>query len=175
MNTISQKPYKSRASDGERFAQLASMGEMVFTTQNLATIWGIRNRATLRITLARYVKRGLMHRIWKGLYCIGDPRKINPWVLGIRALGTYCYVSSETVLFDAGTLNQRPYEITLVSNVSKRFTLLGQNYRSRKMKDSLLYDDTGIEIKNGIRVATPNRAKRDLSYFNPQKYYDANI
>ena len=175
MNTRSKKPIKIRISDGDRFARLANMGEVVFTIQDLATIWNISNRSTLRMTLARYIKRGLIFSIWRGLYSILDPKKIDPLFLGIKALHAYAYISCETVLFDAGLINQPPREITIVSNVSRRFSILGREYRVRKMSDTLLYNDTGIIFKNGIRIATSSRAKKDMLYFSPKKYYDANI
>ena len=150
------------------------MGEKVFTVQDVATIWKITNRQALRMLLARYVKRGILYRIWRGLYSIINLKEIDPLLLGIKALHRYAYISCETVLFDSGLINQRPTEITIVSNVSRRFSLLGNQYRSRKMNDGALYDATGIIIKGGVRRATLDRAKQDMNYFNSKKYYDAN-
>ncbi len=174
MNELKQtKANNIRVSGADRFAQLATMGELIFSVQDVATIWHIKNPQTLRMLLTRYVKRGLLYRIWRGLYSVIPPKKINPMLLGIKALHRYAYISCETVLFDAGLINQRPTEITIVSNVSKRFSLLGYHYRSRKMNDEELYDTSGIALQNAIRVATPERAKRDMNYFNSKKYYDA--
>jgi predicted transcriptional regulator of viral defense system len=164
---------KQRVSGASRLAELTSMGEKIFTVQDVATIWKITNRQALRMLLARYVKRNVLHRVWRGLYSTVDPKEVDPLLLGIKALGRYAYISCETVLFSAGLINQRPTEITMVSNVSKRFSLLGQRYRSRKMNDGFLYDADGIITRNGIRMATPGRAKQDMNYFNPKKYYDA--
>ena len=169
-----KKVHKTRVSGTNRFAELTTMGEKIFAVQDVATIWKIKNRRTLRVLLARYVKRGILYRVWRGLYSIIDPKEIDPLFLGIKILHRYAYVSCETVLFDAGLINQRPTEITIVSNISKRFSLLGHQYRSRKMNDGGLYNTTGIILRNGIRLATPDRAKRDMTYFNPKKYYDAN-
>ena len=174
MNKLEYKKANNiRVSGADRFVQLATMGEVVFSVQDVATIWNIKNRQTLRMLLARYVKRGLLYRVWRGLYSIIEPKKIDPMFLGIKALHTYSYISCETMLFDAGLINQRPAEITMVSNVSKRFSLLGHHYHVRKMRNSMLYDTFGIVLKNGIRIATPERAKQDINYFNPKKYYDA--
>lgn len=175
MNYKDKKQSKIRVSDGNRIAKLASMGEDIFTVTDLSTIWSFKNRTSLRVTLARYVKRGLLHRIWRGVYAVSDLKTIDPNTLGLKILHRYAYISCETVLFDAGVINQRPTEITIVSDVSKRFSVLGNIYRSRKMQDSLLYDSTGISMKGGVRIATPERAKQDMTYFNPNKYYDANL
>ena len=128
----------------------------------------------MRILLSRYVKRDILFRVTRGRYSIVDPKEIDPLFLGIKLLHRYAYVSCETVLFEAGLINQRPTEITLVSNISKRFSLLGHRYRSRRMQDGKLYDATGIIERGGVKMATPNRAKRDMTYFNPKKYYDRN-
>ena len=168
-----KKVHKTRVSGTNRFAELTTMGEKIFAVQDVATIWKIKNRRTLRVLLARYVKRGILYRVWRGLYSIVNPKEVDSLLLGIKILHRYAYVSCETVLFNAGLINQRPTEITIVSNVSKRFSLLGHRYRSRKMNDGLLYDATGIILHNSIRIATPERAKRDMTYFNPKKYYDA--
>ena len=164
----------TRVSGADRFAQLATMGEVVFSVQDAATIWNVKNPQTLRMMLSRYVNRGLLYRVWRGLYSVIPPKKINPMFLGIKVLHRYAYVSCETALFDAGLINQRPTEITIISNVSRRFSLLGYHYRSRKMDDGALYSTSGITLQNGIRMATPERAKRDMNYFNSKKYYDAN-
>ncbi len=173
MNKITKKSNKIRISGANRFAELGYMGEKVFTIQDVATIWEIKNRQTLRMLLARYVKRGILYRVWRGLYSIVDPKEIDPLLMGIKILHRYAYISCETVLFDAGLINQRPTEIVIVSDISKRFSLLGHRYRSRKMNDGALYDTTGIIMEGGIRIATPARARRDMTYFNPKKYYDA--
>lgn len=174
MNNITKKVNKTRVSGADRFAQLAIMGETVFSVQDVAIIWKIKNRQTLRVLLARYAKRGILYRVWRGLYSVVNPKEIDPLLLGIKILHRYAYISCETVLFDAGLINQRPTEIAIISNVSKRFSLLGHQYHSRKMHDRILYDTSGIMFKNGIRLATSERAKRDMTYFNPKKYYDAN-
>mgnify|MGYP001568332241 FL=1 len=174
MNDLKDRKINNiRISGADRFAQLATMGEVVFSVQDVATIWNVKNRQTLRMLLARYVKRGLLYRVWRGLYSVIEPKKIDPMFLGIKALHRYAYISCEIVLFDAGLINQRPVEITMVSDVSKRFSLLGHHYHVRRMRNSMLYDTLGIVLKNGVRVATPKRAKQDMNYFNPKKYYDA--
>lgn len=174
MNKADKKTQKTRISGANRIAELSTMGEKVFTVQDVATIWKIKNRQTLRILLSRYVKNAILYRVWRGLYSIIDPKEIDPLLLGVKILHRYAYVSCETVLFDAGLINQSPTEITMVSSASKRFSLFGRHYRSRKMSDEGLHDTTGIIMRNGVRIATPERAKRDMAYFNPKKYYDAN-
>lgn len=175
MYMINNQQLSNRVSDGERIAVLNRIEQEFFSTQDLAVIWGVQNRNTLRMMITRYVQRGLLYSIWRGVYSLKDPKTIHPWLLGQQILEGYSYVSCETVLFETGAINQRPVEITLVGNVSKRFTILGHHYRVRKMKDSLLYNSSGISKRDGILVADTTRARNDMVYFNSKKYYDANI
>jgi predicted transcriptional regulator of viral defense system len=173
MNTYQVKKNKlSRSSDGERFAKLAELDENVFHIADLANLWNIRNKNTLHQTLSRYLKRGLIFRIYKGLYSIGKINDIDPAFMGLKALHRPAYISCETILYEAGILNQRPQAITFVSEISKTFLIGQRQYKSRQMADQYLFNDRGIEIKNGIRQATLPRALADMLYFNPRKYFD---
>lgn len=162
-----------RDSAHQRFAQLAKLGETVFHVGDLANLWGIKRRSTLTMTLSRYTRAGLLYRIYKGLYAIKKTAEIDPLLLGVKAMHGPAYVTGETVLFNAGIINQPPQEITLASDVSKRFTIGGIRYRSRKLSDLLLFNDSGIEMKNGVRIASPARAVVDLLHYNPNKHFDA--
>jgi len=98
---------------------------------------------------------------------------INPFLLGVKAIHSLAYVSCESALYQNGILNQSPQEITIVSQFSKHFAIAGTRYRSRKMRNEFLFNDTGIETKDGIRTASLPRAVADMLYFNPGKYFDA--
>ena len=89
-------------SDGNRMAILAKLGESIFTVQDLATLWNIKNRNTLRMTLMRYTKRGLIVRIWRGLYSLQKTEKLNARLLGLKVMNKFSYISCETVLLKRG-------------------------------------------------------------------------
>lgn len=169
---MTNKRLKIRQSAGERFALLAAMNEEILHTDDLGNLWQIHNPATLRMTVARYCAQGLLHRIQKGLYSLKKPTDLNPYLLGIKALHQTAYISCETVLFDHGVINQPPQYISLISAVSRQFTLVGQAYRSRKLADRFLFNNAGIEMRDGIRTASLSRAIADTLYFNPKKYLD---
>ena len=172
MNDINIKNKNFRVSAGERISRIATLGEAVFHASDLANLWGIANKNTLHRTLFRYVAGGLIHRIYKGLYTVKNISEINPFLLGVKVIHSPAYVSCESALYQNGILNQPPQEITLVSRFSKHFSIAGINYRSRKMRDEFLFNDAGIETKNGVRVASLPRAVADMLYFNPRKYFD---
>ncbi|OGI34273.1 MAG: hypothetical protein A2259_04395 [Candidatus Moranbacteria bacterium RIFOXYA2_FULL_43_15] len=158
-----------------RFAQLAAMGEVVFHGSDLAALWQITNKNTLYTTLKRYTQQNLLYRLWQGMYALKPATQIDPLFLGIKAMHTYAYISTETVLFNSGIITQRPSAITLISLTSRRFVLAGTEYSCRKLADEYLYQSEGIIEKNGVREASPERAVADLLYYNPHSYFDAPI
>lgn len=175
MSTDLKTNKASRPRTSNRFALLASLGETVFHISDLASLWQITDKNTLYTTLTRYTRKGLLYRLWQGMYALKPADKIDPLFLGIKAVHTYAYVSVETILFRSGIISQRPSVITIISSVSRRFRLAGIEYSCRKLADKYLYQTAGIFEKNGTREASVGRAVADLLYYNPQAYFDAPI
>ncbi len=156
-----------------RFAALARMGEMVFHARDATVIWGTTNANTLHTILSRYARAGLLFRLQNGLYSIKPPHELDPLLIGSKALHGFCYVSTETVLSRAGIIQQQVSHITLVSGVSRKFTLVGHRFRSRSLSEKYLFNEAGIVREAGIRIASPERAIADMLYFNPRYHFDA--
>lgn len=162
-------------SSGTRMAQLLTTGEHIFHLKDLAILWNINDYNTLRTTVKRYCAGGLIHRIYKGLYTVLSPAKINPMLLGAKALHEYCYLSTESVLFSEGYISRKITSHTFVSSKSKKI-LIGKNrYMSRQLKPEFLFNVEGLEIKNGIKQANIYRAIADMLYFNPKFSFDRAI
>ena len=165
--------FKQKIRFDDRFAKIAAMGQIIFHAKDLANLWRIGNENTLYATLSRYVKKGLLFRAHKGLYAIKPIDHIDPIMLGIKALRRFAYVSAETALAHYGIIQQETREITLVSDISKRFTIGPHHYRCRKLNDQYLHNTMGIIVKNGYKIATVPRAVADLLYFNKNAHFDA--
>ena len=157
----------------QRMMILARSGMPLWHANEIGIAWNISNQNTLRTTLKRYNANKLLFRLHRGFYSTIPIEKIDPWLLGVRSLRTYSYISVETILFKAGIINQPPEVITLISSVSKRFSIAGRSFLVRKMRDENLYNKIGIIKKNDINIATPERAVADILYYNPQKTFDA--
>ncbi|MFQ5662059.1 MAG: hypothetical protein ACE5F2_02295 [Candidatus Paceibacteria bacterium] len=155
-----------------RFAKLARLGEQVFHTNDLANLWDISNKNTLYTALKRYTKAGLIFRIYRGLYSIKPVDKIDTHLLGVKVLHKFAYISTETILVNAGIILQDIKYITIVSSESKKFSVGSIDYRSRQLNDKFLFQKEGIDIKNGVNIATIERAVADLLYFQPNFYFD---
>lgn len=175
MSTDQKTKKTGRSSILRRFAQLAAMGELVFHVSDLASLWGITDKNTLYTTLKRYTQQGLIYRLWQGMYALKPAKQIDPYFLGIKAIHSYSYVSTESILFNSGTISQRPVAISLVGSVSRRFSIAGQEYICRKLAPQYLYQPSGIVEISGIRQATLERAVADLLYYNPLRFFDAPI
>ncbi len=156
----------------QRFAKLAKLSEIMFHAKDLANLWSIKNKNTLHTTLKRYVQQGLIYRIYRGFYALKPINELDPYLLGIKALHEYSYISTETVLTNAGIINQVTDKITLISSKSKKFKIGDNNFYSRQLNDKFLYQTIGIENKDGIKIATLARAVADLIYFNSKAHFD---
>ncbi|MGB4942974.1 MAG: hypothetical protein WBO92_02580 [Candidatus Moraniibacteriota bacterium] len=157
----------------ERLTHLARSGETVFHARDLANLWGITSANTLYATLKRYAQTGVLFRIYKGFYSLHPPSEINPYLLGVKALHQYAYVSTETILSREGIINQPMRHITLVSAQSKHLTIGQRQYLSRRLRAAFLFNNAGVVEKDGVYFASVERAVADMLYFNPRFHFDA--
>jgi len=155
-----------------RISMLLKMDDKIFHASDLASLWQITNKNTLYTVLKRYCAAGLLHRIHKGMYSVVNPSLLSDEMLAVKAVHAYCYISTETVLFENAYINQPPGSISLISEKSVTFSIMGRLVKSRQLKDSFLYNPEGISEHNGIRVASPERAICDMLYFNDKYHFD---
>ncbi|MFH1959211.1 MAG: hypothetical protein ABIJ22_02700 [Patescibacteria group bacterium] len=152
---------------------LLQQNKKLFHTQDLALLWQIGHRPTLRVTISRYLKKGILIPVQRGLYSTIPLDQLDPLELGSSALHAYCYLSTGSILFQAGIINQPPQAYTFCSPRSATFSLAGHHYHSRQLATKYLYHPLGIVDHTTHRQATPERAAADLLYFNPSYYLDA--
>jgi len=125
------------------------------------------------MTIKRYVEKGVLIRIQKGFYSKMALDQIDPVRLGTGFLHSFCYLSTESILFREGIISQPIPYITLISDKSRKFEINDIPYISRQMKDRFLFNELGIVEKNGIKQATVERAVADMIYFSPHFHFDA--
>lgn len=151
---------------------LIKQDRKLYHSQDLAILWGIANKNTLYTTIKRYVQKGVLISIYKGLYSTVPLTQVNPLDLGKAIVHRFTYLSTESVLAQAGVIFQTTYKYTFVSDLSKKVTVASMSFLFRKLKDEYLYNPVGIEDQNGNYVATPERAVADMLYFNPHYHLD---
>jgi len=155
-----------------RINDLIRLDRKLFHTNDLAVLWGIANQQTLYMTISRYMDKGVLLPIYKGLYATVPISALNPLELGRAIIHRYTYLTTETVLSQAGVMSQAVYDVTFVADQSKRITVGPWSFRFRRLKTGFLYHPAGIVSQNGILTATVERAAADMLYFSPRYHFD---
>ncbi|MFA4890764.1 MAG: hypothetical protein WC604_00175 [Candidatus Gracilibacteria bacterium] len=158
-----------------RVALLAKKGEKIFHIDDLANLWNIQNRNTLRVTLKRYVEKGLFYRIYRGFYSLVPIDELDPAFVGAKAIHQFCYLSTETVLRWEGYILQSIGYFTFVGSKTLRLVIGGQEFKSRQLDEKYLYNPEGVSLRDGMKIATVERAICDMLYFNPNYHFDRSI
>lgn len=151
---------------------MAKNGEKIFHIDDLANLWNIQNKNTLRVTLKRYVENELFYRIYRGFYSLLPVNGLNPILVGAKAIHQFCYLSTETVLRGEGYISHEIGCYTFVGSKSLKFTISGVGYKSRQLNEKYLYNPEGVLLKDGVKIATAERAICDMLYFNPNYHFD---
>lgn len=155
-----------------RIIELNRADRKIYHSNDLAILWNISNKNTLYTTIKRYVQKGVLISIYKGLYSTVPISELDPLELGRAIIHRYTYLTTESVLAQVGIISQATYAHTFVSNVSKKVTVEDISFRFRKLKDEYLYNPTGIVQRDGNLIATTERAVADMLYYNPKYYFD---
>jgi hypothetical protein len=153
--------------------ELLQIDRKIYHTGDLAVLWDISNKNTLYTTIKRYVQKGLLKPVYKGLYATLPLAQLDPLELGKAIIHRYTYLSTESVLVQAGVIFQATYAYTFVSDLPKKVTVGSTSFLFRKLKQAYLNNPAGILEQNGNFVSTPARAVADLLYFNPRYHFDA--
>ncbi len=153
-------------------SELIQLDRKLFHTNDLAILWGIADKHNLHMTISRYIDKGVLFPIYRGLYSSAPVSSLDPAELGQAIIHRYTYLSTETILSQAGVISQALYDYTFVADQSKRVTVGKWSFRFRKLKDIYLYHPAGIDNQKGRFVASTERAAADLLYFNPRYHFD---
>ncbi len=152
--------------------ELLKLDRKLYHTNDLAILWKTANKNTLYTTIKRYVQKGILVPIYKGLYATVPMGNLDPLELGKAVIHRYTYLSTESVLAQAGVIAQATYAYTFVSDISKKVTIDSMSFFYRQLKPVYLNNPAGIVNQKGMFVATPERAAADMLYFNPKYHFD---
>ena len=141
----------------------------VFSTKDIALMWGEKNQSTARERLRYYVKKGELIRVRRGLYA--KDKNYNKFELATK-IYTPSYISFETVLARSGIIFQFYSQIFIASYVSRNVKVGNQTYTFRRIRDSILTNHTGIEVKDNYHMASPERAFLDTVLVKRNYYFD---
>jgi hypothetical protein len=155
-----------------RLNELLKLDRKIYHSNDLALLWDISNKNTLYTTIKRYVQKGVLVPIYKGMYSTIPLSQLDPLELGKAIIHRYTYLSTESVLAQAGVISQATYAYTFVSNQPKKVTVGSISFLYRQLKEEYLNNPVGVFNRNGVFIATPERAVADLLYFNPKYHFD---
>lgn len=155
-----------------RISELIKLDKKLYHTNDLAILWGINKRLTLYQTITRYIDKGILFPVYKGLYSTVPISSLNPLELGRAIIHRYAYLTTESVLAQAGIISQGIYDYTFATDQSQHVLVGEWSFHFRQLKAEYLHNPTGIlEQKDGF-IATLERAVADMLYFNPHYHFD---
>ena len=141
----------------------------VFTFKDISLMWSNTDKKAVIAGINYYVSTGQLHRIRRGIYA--KDKNYDKTELACR-ICTPAYVSFETVLTRAGINFQYYGQIFIASYLAREIVVDGQVYQYRKIKNTLLTDSAGVLNKDGIAIASSERAFLDTLYLNTDYHFD---
>lgn len=141
----------------------------VFTFKDVSLVWGEISAERAKKRVHRYVKSGKLYSIRRGIYA--KDKNYDKMELAVK-IYTPSYVSFETVLAQAGIVFQFYTQIFAASYLTREITADKQAYSYKKIKDSILTDNAGIEKRNNYAIASTERAFLDVLYLNKNYHFD---
>ena len=147
---------------------ISSSPRTAFNTKSIALLLNEKRDLSLTKKLNYYVQKGLLLNPRKGIYT-----KINPNMEELAGLVFVpSYISLQYVLQKAGVVFQYDSAITSVSYLNREIEMCGQTFRYNQVKKEIAYNLEGIERRDNINIATPERALLDMMYLNSECYFD---
>ena len=140
----------------------------VFKISDIAQLSGIDDQKSLAWRMNYYVRQGRLLNPRKGIYAKNGFQMEEL----AACLYTPSYISLEYVLQREGVVFQYDSKITLVSYLNRTIEVGDYEISYRIMKGEILANLDGINFKNGIYIASAERAFLDLYYLNPHYYFD---
>lgn len=145
--------------DIELVRELTSTGKEFFTLADLEKVTGLARRS-LKVSLNRWLKRGVLERAGPSIYVVTGATVSVEVIAG--QLYFPCYMSFESALNRSGVLNLVPYSLTFAtSRKTRTITILERDVVYRQIKEELFF---GFGLMGAVYVAEPEKALLDLVY-----------
>ena len=161
---MDKKPIK-----GEYLEVLLRSPQTIFSSKDVALMWGEENENIIKNRLNKYVKSGKLFKVRRGLFA--KDKNYNRYELATR-INTPSYISFETVLGSSGMTFQYYGNIFVASYIKRNMEVDGQRIEFVRMKDYVLSNTLGIENSDGYAKATKERAYLDTIYRSKKYYID---
>ncbi|MBD3244450.1 MAG: hypothetical protein GF335_00465 [Candidatus Moranbacteria bacterium] len=149
--------------------KIYKLNNTVFSFDELAIILKETNKELLKRRINYYVKQGQLIQLRKGIYT--KDKNYNKFELALKIYSP-SYISFETVLQKKGIVFQFYGQIFVASYLSREINIKEQKYVYRKLKNSILINNKGVNIKKYYSIASLERAFLDTIYLNKNYYFD---
>ena len=150
---------------------ILSSSRTVFTPQLLALTDRSRSRESISNSLRYYARAGVLRSPRAGIY---TKLKYDEQEMACALLKP-CYISLEYVLARAGVTFQYSEDITCISYQTRTIEVDGRSYVFRKINPMIWMNMVGIEQRDNIAIATPERAFLDMMYLSAGQCYFDNL
>lgn len=140
----------------------------VFGLSDVAMLFPSQEGKYLSERLRYYVQTDRLQNPRKGIYAKPG---YNPLELA-NILYTPSYISLEYVLQQAGVIFQFDSRTTSVGYLSRELKIDGRTYSYRRIKEQIIIAPEGVERRENVNIATPERAFLDMLYLNKDFYFD---
>ncbi|KKR14471.1 MAG: hypothetical protein UT42_C0028G0006 [Candidatus Falkowbacteria bacterium GW2011_GWA2_39_24] len=148
---------------------LMRSNKTVLTFKDVVLLWRESDVNFVKKKINRYVKAGKLNAIRRGIY--SKDKNYDKYELATK-IYTPSYIGLETVLGAAGITFQLYGQIFVASYTTKEIECDGQRYVYRKIKDTILTNQAGIESRDNYNIASPERAFLDVVYLNKNYHFD---
>lgn len=166
---MTSRNMEKRLSKGNYIDVLLRSSKTIFSTKDVALLWGEKVTAAVLVRLSGYVKSGKLIRVYRGIYA--KDNKYDRFELATR-IYTPSYISFETVLTHTGVNFQYYGNVFVASYVTRDIVADGQKISFIRMKNSVLSNTIGIEHLHDIALATKERAFLDRLYVSKEYHFD---
>ena len=143
----------------------------VFTVQSLLMMSGLDNSEKITKSLHYYTNNGKILNPRKGVY---TKLKYDEQEMACSPYRP-SYISLEYVLQRAGVVFQWDDSITCISYLSRTVEVDNKRYQYRKINPELWIGMEGIEQRDNIAIAIPERAFLDMMYLSAGNCYFDNL
>ncbi|MFA5995221.1 MAG: hypothetical protein WCW27_05250 [Patescibacteria group bacterium] len=159
----------NKLTKGQYIDTLLRSSKTIFSTKDIAMLWGETMTANVKVRLSSYVKNVKLIRVYHGIYA--KDKNYNSFELATH-IYLPSYISFETVLTRTGVNFQYYGNIFVASYVTRDIVADGHRISFIRMKDYVLSDTIGIEHINDVAIASRERAFLDRIYVSKEYHFD---
>lgn len=142
--------------------------QTVFTMKDISLTFPDIPYANLKKRMSDFSKSKAIKKLRRGIYA---KDKFEPLELANK-LYAPSYISLETVLVKAAMIFQYYETIFAISYLTRTVQVGDQTIVYRKIKNQILLNKQGVEEKNGVMIASPERAFLDVVFLYRDYYID---